>query len=386
MLATPKTQIIGQLPIYIVPAPSNLFKIDYNIPISFEETESFTVIGHELASFTIQFSSDFKLNMEEGGALDDSNLLLIFARELLEFSNSESLTVTADGPVDIAVRNPDGLIFIKDSGLFSGCIYTEDDLDAEIEDELIIKGGEYGLYEISVIPETGADQNEFFSLSVSSKGDTISLAENVKIREIPNEPYSIELSDTGVIDKELEEKIARKYMPNIYQLQCDIDYPKDNGWIKVGYAIEENKDEARIEYNLVFKDEYHPNQILDELYDVERKWEYGRIEDIEGFSITVDLNIDKIKEIEFDGTWSNGEDYNDATHKSKTFTDLSEFNSENGHIILNVASWNHLFSNKVPTESIPSGCSEWTIVADYCLSDKKFVNKDRTELEEEYTN
>ena len=84
MLAAPEQLIIGQVPTYIVPAPSNLFKIDYDIPISFEETESFTVLGHELASFTIQFSSDFELNMEEGGTPDDSNLLLIFAREWYE--------------------------------------------------------------------------------------------------------------------------------------------------------------------------------------------------------------------------------------------------------------------------------------------------------------
>ena len=186
--------------------------------------------------------------------------------------------------------------------------------------------------------------------------------------------------------------IAKKYLPNIYQLQCDIDEPADNGFIKVGYIIKEiGEDEAKIEYNLVFKDEDDPN--LDIQYDGIRKLLYGRIEDIEGFSVIVDLNEDKIKEIEFDGSWHNDWEYYDPAiifHNlpidivgdTRTFTDTSDFTVSNGHLDLYVGTWNHFFSNTADINGIP--CNDWEKVADFTLNDEKFVNKDRKELEDEY--
>ena len=182
----------------IIPAPSNLFEINFNnIPISFDQTVS---LPFELGSIHLTCSLNVDLDMEEGGTQDDSNILTIFAREYCEYCESGSFTVTADCPVDIVVRNPDGLIFSKDSGPFSGCTYNEMDLDGDgkIEDELIITGGKFGLYAISIIPETGADLNEPFSVRVSSNGTTIVLAENVPISDIPDQPYVIELTEEGI--------------------------------------------------------------------------------------------------------------------------------------------------------------------------------------------
>ena len=207
--------------------------------------------------------------------------------------------------------------------------------------------------------------------------------------------YTAVLMEFKELEESIEpaEEIARKYFPNIYQLQCDIDAPKNNGLVKVGYSVKESKDEAKIEYNLVFKDEDHPWPWVDAKYDAQRKKDYGRIEDIETFYITVDLKDNSIKEIDFSyksiGTWYGKQSYDVLwpAHVNKFFEkdDISNnFEFSEGHMNLYLATWNHLFSNVIQTEGIPTGCDKWEEVANFSLSDEEFVNKGRDELKQEY--
>lgn len=152
---------------------------------------------------------------------------------------------------------------------------------------------------------TEYEQQNFISNIIDKKGELWSIVlENnhryLKIKVPHVIAYTIVLIEFNELEEPIEpaEKIARKYMPNIYQLQCDIDDPKNNSLIKVGYHIEEKgEDEAKIEYNLAFKDEDHP--LIDDIYDEIRKKTTGRLEDIETFYITVDLKDNTIKEIDF---------------------------------------------------------------------------------------
>jgi hypothetical protein len=196
--------------------------------------------------------------------------------------------------------------------------------------------------------------------------------------------------------------IAKKYMPNILQLQYDIDTERDNALIKIGYHVsDEGRNKVRIEYSLVFKDEDDAN--LDELYDFFRDEvglpEFsgtGRIQDIETVAIVVDIDSQRIDRVDFRGTdeypgsWADDWIYWDPqilVHNvipwaSKEFTDISQFEQENEHINIYVATWNHLFSNRKAKGGPETGI-DWIEMA-HTLGDDKFVNKSRKELELEY--
>jgi hypothetical protein len=181
--------------------------------------------------------------------------------------------------------------------------------------------------------------------------------------------------------------IALKFMPNIYQLQYDIDH--DNELLKVGYSLDQSKD-LTITYTLVFKDEDDKN--LDNAWDQLRNTLYGRYEDIEGFSITLDSTNTNIKEIYFDGSWSNNLAYYDpsiAFHYIpifgffKTFTGINDFITSDGHLNIYIGTWNHFFSNTQQISGVPDDI--WVKIADDSIEDSLFVNKNRQQLEEEYS-
>jgi len=182
------------------------------------------------------------------------------------------------------------------------------------------------------------------------------------------------------------EEIGRKYIPNVRQLQSDIK--QGNDLIQVGYYIKPNemdKNCVDIEYSFVFQDE-DAGIKFDEIQDIvdldfitdalRERWGCylydsthemdpescfycGRTVDIESITMTVNTSSGEIERIIFNGTWGGNCQYWDPVipkHQldrqrfSKEFT-KDEIEStfqkdENGHIILYVVTWNHLFSNK----------------------------------------
>lgn len=81
-------------------------------------------------------------------------------------------------------------------------------------------------------------------------------------------------------------------------------------------------------YTLTYKDEDHPDPTLDALYDQFRKIWYGRIEDIESFTVYV------WGEIVFDGIWSNDQTFAaSGQHGDATFS--------GGPSTVYIAVWNH---------------------------------------------
>jgi hypothetical protein len=102
--------------------------------------------------------------------------------------------VIANSPVDLIVTDPEGLTITKNASEVPGMIYNEFDLDGDgdLEDIVTILHRKLGNYSIWVVPEPEATPADTFTLVVSTQTETIVLAENVAIGEIPSEPYSFE--------------------------------------------------------------------------------------------------------------------------------------------------------------------------------------------------
>jgi len=104
------------------------------------------------------------------------------------------LTVTAYSPVDLIITDPDGLVVSKALNEILGASYMEFDVDGDgdLDDIVAILHRKLGNYSIEVTPEPEATPTDTFSLEVSTRTETIVLAENVTISEIPSEPYVFE--------------------------------------------------------------------------------------------------------------------------------------------------------------------------------------------------
>lgn len=103
-------------------------------------------------------------------------------------------------PIDLVITDPDGVILTKDSGGMPGDVYRELDLDGdgELDDAFMIPSPKIGDYSISVIPELVASPGDTYSLQVGAYGQTIVLAENTPISEIPEQPYAIQSTEGGI--------------------------------------------------------------------------------------------------------------------------------------------------------------------------------------------
>jgi hypothetical protein len=102
--------------------------------------------------------------------------------------------VIAKSPVDLIVTDPEGLTITKNVSEVPGMFYNEFDLDGDghLDDVVTILHRKLGNYSIWVVPEPEAIPTDTFTLVVSTQTQTIVLAENVAIGEIPSEPYIFE--------------------------------------------------------------------------------------------------------------------------------------------------------------------------------------------------
>jgi Tol biopolymer transport system component/thiol-disulfide isomerase/thioredoxin len=110
------------------------------------------------------------------------------------------MTITATCPVDLTVTDPDGLTINKRSTEIPEATYIETDLngDGDLDDRIVIPDRKKGDYQITVIPEPGAESTDTYTLEVSTVDTTIVLAENVPISDTPDQPYTIESTETGI--------------------------------------------------------------------------------------------------------------------------------------------------------------------------------------------
>lgn len=110
-----------------------------------------------------------------------------------------SVTVSAYSPVDIEVTDPDGLTISKTVNQIPEAQYFESDLDGDgdLDDRVNIPVRKIGNYEITVIPEPGASPTETYTLEFSVGDETVILADDVQIGDIPDEGYIVKSSEEG---------------------------------------------------------------------------------------------------------------------------------------------------------------------------------------------
>ncbi|MEE8470338.1 MAG: PKD domain-containing protein, partial [Dehalococcoidia bacterium] len=135
------------------------------------------------------------INIEAPGATNTPQLVgvnLYITPALIQF--------TIYSPVDIVVTDPDGLSISKDLNEIPGAGYAEIDLngDGDPDDQVTIPDRKPGDYMITVIPEPGASPTDTYTLEVTLGDEATVLAEHVQISAIPDEPYLIESTETGI--------------------------------------------------------------------------------------------------------------------------------------------------------------------------------------------
>lgn len=102
------------------------------------------------------------------------------------------LIVRASCPVDLLITDPVGRTIDKTTTEIPSATYIETDIDsdADLDDQVYIPDALEGEYVISVVPDSTADSTDRFSISISYEGESLDLAEDVEIADIPIEPYT----------------------------------------------------------------------------------------------------------------------------------------------------------------------------------------------------
>lgn len=105
-------------------------------------------------------------------------------------------------PIDLVITDPDGFTITKVIHEIPGVFYYSEwdiDWDGELNDMIIGPERKIGDYLIQVVPEPEALPIDTYSLEVTANGQTIILAENVPISDIPRTPFIIRTTETEII-------------------------------------------------------------------------------------------------------------------------------------------------------------------------------------------
>ena len=130
----------------------------------------------------------------------------------LQPSTGQTRTLTVDGygrvkgpkksdiqfigksPINLIITNPEGITITQEIGQVPGMYYRVYDIDEDgkLDDIVDIPEREVGDYQITVVPEPNALPDDTYSLEAVIEGQTMVLAEDVQIQDIPAEPYIFE--------------------------------------------------------------------------------------------------------------------------------------------------------------------------------------------------
>jgi len=125
------------------------------------------------------------------GDLDD----IPIRNKSFESNNASSaITITAHCPVDLIVTDPEGLVVSKQLNEIPGATYLEYDTNdnGNLSDIVDIPKRKTGNYLFEIVPELNALPTDTYTLEATSGGQTMVLAEDVQIEDIPTQPYGFE--------------------------------------------------------------------------------------------------------------------------------------------------------------------------------------------------
>ena len=112
----------------------------------------------------------------------------------------EGMRITAFSPVDLIVKDPDGLTVDKYLSEIQHATYTEADIngDGDLDDQITILDRKLGDYSIEVVPEPGVALTDTYTLEVSAGGEIVVIANKAQIKDIPDQPYVIKSAAEGI--------------------------------------------------------------------------------------------------------------------------------------------------------------------------------------------
>jgi hypothetical protein len=129
--------------------------------------------------------------------INDGTIVSYNAEEV----ETNGLEFSARCPVDIEVTDPDGLTINSIFSDISDAVYVEEDFNPYYgpSDTIVILDKKPGDYLVRVIPEPGASPEDTFTLEVTADGNTVILAENVRISDIPSQGYIVRSGEGTII-------------------------------------------------------------------------------------------------------------------------------------------------------------------------------------------
>ena len=112
----------------------------------------------------------------------------------------KGLGVVSYCPVDLIVTDPDGLAVSPELSEIPDAMYACLDLDEKegIDSAVLIPERKNGEYLIKVLPKSESSLSDTYTLEVTSGDKSIVLAEDVKVSDIPDKPYVIKSSESGI--------------------------------------------------------------------------------------------------------------------------------------------------------------------------------------------
>jgi murein DD-endopeptidase MepM/ murein hydrolase activator NlpD len=154
-----------------------------------------------------RFPPHLHFEVRQGGSLDDimtgkityKNTTALNPLRFVEYEDrykkAKSLTILPHSPIDLIVEDPDGLIISKGIVEVPAASYFEIPIDEEENpgyEFIAIDNRKQGKYSIKVIPEPNALPTDTYSLEATIDGQTMTLACDIQIQNIPIQPYEVE--------------------------------------------------------------------------------------------------------------------------------------------------------------------------------------------------
>ena len=133
------------------------------------------------------------INNYEGASLIGSHMEDSPSDTVLTASLPLCLLLFVFSPVDIVVTDPDGLIVSTELSQIKGSVYAVGDFDhnGHLEAIISIPNIKNGNYQIEVTPKPNALPTDVYSLKAQFAGQTVSLANDIQISNIPVQGYSL---------------------------------------------------------------------------------------------------------------------------------------------------------------------------------------------------
>jgi outer membrane protein assembly factor BamB/uncharacterized protein YycO len=158
------------------------------IDIDFDQSEKF------VSPDDIYKDSD---TMEISGSAKDLPLL------------KDYISIKSRASVDLSIVDPQGSKVSKEISQITDAYYLEGDIDwnGDMEALVLLPKREIGDYVISITPKVNAQPTDIYSLEVSTEAETLVLAQNELIKNIPYSPYTIRSDLSGISYENSQENL-----------------------------------------------------------------------------------------------------------------------------------------------------------------------------------